>query len=458
MTNQAFARFWNNDLTRSCLLSFLQPEDLKCLRLVQSNVAAEVAPVLFRALNVRFTATSFTRHARLAALDRIGPHIKTFRFIVEHKADTFLPPLIAADALKEVKFVYEPQTVNSRPSSSSSSASGSKYGSWKLSDLLIKHYPPLFHAATNVPAFINVIAAMPNVCELSISCPGQINGPTNHRSIVDYALISLRMAVEQVNLRALETLTLDHLHSGAILYLRPQNSYGSNPASTRVWRRIRKLNITMQSPTSGTEPSTDHVKILHTYLQNFTALNHFNFRWTDGKGPCPVSLHAEPCASRPVSRDCTKACPTSCTVPPYKPLRFRELRTMRLENASMDASQAASFIMMHRKVLHEFQFDECHLRSGTWDDALAPLSRITGNKNWRQPRQPEEVMDVPLVFVQQEVRPSGECVRSQLWDDQIIKTRGLEALRKVSMRTKGILPGHIKRSWRLLRSASFAWF
>ena len=125
---------------------------------------------------------------------------------------------------------------------------------------------------------------------------------------------------------------------------------------------------------------------------------------------------------------------------------------MHLVNASLDAAQASGFIMSHRKVLHEFQFDQCHLRSGTWDDALAPLSRITGNDEWKQKQ--EEVMDVPIMLSPVDERSEMDCVLEPLWDDVLRKNKGLRALRKASLRTKEMVPEQVKR---LLRSARLAW-
>jgi hypothetical protein len=128
---------------------------------------------------------------------------------------------------------------------------------------------------------------------------------------------------------------------------------------------------------------------------------------------------------------------------------------MYLRNAAMDASQAASFIMSHRKVLREFQFDDCMLRSGTWDEALAPLSRIAGNDDWKQKKEQarEEVMDVPLLLSRAEERSSVDCVRSKMWDDPVSGRKRYEALRKLTIRTKELVPKHVKQ---LLRNSRFA--
>lgn len=105
---------------------------------------------------------------------------------------------------------------------------------------------------------------------------------------------------------------------------------------------------------------------------------------------------------------------------------------MVLENSVLDAGQISEFIMVHRKVLREFEFEDVHLRTGTWDDALEPLTRISGNDSWKQKQ--EEVMDVPIMLSPVEER---ECIDDIMWDDHK-KHRPFRTLRKASMKTKGI--------------------
>lgn len=457
MDSEPFIRFWRTDLTRECFLSCAVHEDLKSLRLVCRETSQDVAPELFRHLNIFFDANTFSRHSRLVALEHIGHHVKMLSFNMPHSPSTFLPPLIASDTLQELNFIYEPHTVNLRPVSASSASSESKYGSWDVEDLLIRHYPPIFHAATNIPAFTRAFAALPSLRKLHICCPGQEAGQLYRRDAVDFALISLRVAIEQANPAHFEALMLDPVHPGAAFSLRPQSSYGSSPASTRIWRRVKSLSIGMSSFAFGDHRPSDHLKILHTYLQSFPSIEHFAFEWLGDKGPNPLSLDAEPCTSRPSSYDSTNSCPMSSSVPAYKPLRFRQLRTMHLRNAIFDASQAAGFVMLHRKVLYEFNFDECTLRSGTWDEALAPLSCITGNDEWKkgQRRPTEEVMEVPLVLSPAKEKSEVECIVTKLWDDDYkAPSRGLRTLKQFGMKTKVVLPTHVKR---LLSRVRLGW-
>ena len=456
MASIAFAKFWQTDLTRDCFLSHVPKDDLQSLRLVCKVLADDVAPSLFKNLEIHFSTNTFSRRVRMLALDRVGYHVRHLSFIMPHHSDTFLPPLLVPGTLEEATFNYEPRVTTSRPhssSSSSSSSSASKYGSWETNDLLVKQYPPLFHAATDTDSFFRAISSMPRLQRLHISSPGQHVAQTYRKDIVDYALISLRLAVEAANPIHLESLTLAPIHPAALFYLRPHLSFGSLPSSSRVWRRIKKLGVVMDSFEYGRHQPSDHLKILHSYLQTLTSLEHFQFEWLGDKGPCPLSLHTEPCISRPTSLDCSKACPDSSVKSSCRPLKFRHLKSMHLSNASLDSSQASSFIMSHRKVLHEFQFDRCHLRVGTWDDALAPLTHIIGDDSWKQKPRQEEVMDIPIMLSPADGKSDMECVQDHLWDDVLRKSKGLQALRKVSLRTKELLP-EVRR---LLRSARVAW-
>ncbi|KIV97042.1 hypothetical protein PV10_00844 [Exophiala mesophila] len=473
MPSSAFATFWRVDITRECLLSCTPKADLQSLRLTCKTFAVDVAPVLFKSVDINFTIHTFSRRSRMFALDRIGAHVRELTFTMPHHSDTFLPPLLIPGSLEEVRFNYEPRHGVSRPSSSSSStgsinstnslasstlsSQSSKFGSWEVNDLLVKHYPPLFHAATNVDSFLRAFVAVPNLRHLRISCPNQPCAQRYRRNIVDYALLSVRVAVEQAQPARLDQLTLDPIHPGAIFHLRPQISIGCSPASTRVWSRIKTLNIKMDAFEYGPHQPSDHLKILHSYLASFQSLEQLKFKWLGFKGPCPLSLHLEPCTSRSSLLDCSNACPDASTKSAFRPLKFRRLKQMYLSNARLDATQASVFITSHRKVLHEFQFDECDLRSGTWDDALAPLTRMVGSDAWKekQTAPAEEVMEIPIMLSPiDEKRAQMDCVNERMWDDVIIKSRHFRTLRRVGSRSKDLVPDQVRK---FLRTATVRW-
>ena len=456
----AFLRFWRTDITRDRFLEYASLEDRQSLRLVSHEFSHYVAPHLFSHIKISFGPNTFTRPARMAALGRIGYSVRSVSFDMPHTPDTFLPPVIDPNTGEEHKFFYDPQLAMRRPrssSSGSSSASASssstcKYGSWEMNDLLVKQYPPLFHAATNVSSFIRAFTSMSSLRHLKVSCPGQPPPQRYRRSIVDYTLISLRIALERAPLVDLSTLSLSPIHAGAVLYLRPHFGIGTSPASTRRWHQIKTLDIVMDSFDYGPDYPTDHLKILHTYLQSFKYLESFTFRWNGCKGPSPLSLPTEPCLAATRALDGSSACPTTFANPPFAPLRFRHLQRMFLENGLMDASQIAAFIMSHRKVLREYEFEDVHLRRGTWDEALEPLTRISGGEEWK--RKQEEVMDVPLIL--SPAKSPVECVQTAMWEDPP-KRRALQTLRRASLRTKEMLgagPEHVRK---LLRSSVLTW-
>ncbi|QSS63271.1 hypothetical protein I7I51_00328 [Histoplasma capsulatum] len=496
----AFFQFWWTDLTRDAFLASLPKEDLLSMRLVCHDFAYRTSPVLFKEVDVEFRNGTFTRPARMAALERIGKYIKTLNFKMPHSPETFLPPLLDPVTGEEQTFVYEPQVYASCPAASR--LSYPRYGTWEMTELLTKQYPPLFHAVTNVPSFIRAFSAMTSLRHLRVSCDGQAAGHRYRRSVVDYALISLRIAIEQAPIKSLDTLSLLPIHPGALLYLRPNMGFGASPAARKRWAQIRNLSIEMDSfpydidstttPATSTTPYStpsssrsrsrsrsssngssssssssnnnntiikkkktrrnpnppkDHLKLLHSYLQAFPTVTHFTFRWRGTQGPSPLSLSTEPCLQPTPTEPASILCPKRSAAP-LQPLKFPHLRYAEIENALLDAAQVSAFILEHRRSLAEFYFENTTLRNGgTWDEALAPLTAISGSERWKgaegkreqkqkqaqaqaqkQRRMQEEMhggmgeeMDVPIMF-----SPVG-VGRSQVlkvqWEDEKRKDR-----------------------------------
>lgn len=384
MSPSGFLQLWLTEKTRNVFLSSIAKEDLVSFRLACHDFSVRAAPHLFKEIDITFRTSVFTKPARMAALDRIGKHVRKLTFIMPHSSETFLPPLIDAITGEEQTFIYKP-IVSPNVFKPAAQHSSPIYGSWEMTDLLVKQYSPLFHAAANVSSFIRAFSAVPNLKHLKISCPGQEPSQRYRRDIVDYALISLRIAVERNNLVLLDNLSLC-VHPGAVLYLNPIIGLGALPNSVKRWRQIRTLSILMDYVPS-TQP--DHLKLLHNYLGIFThSLHALRFRWIGPQGPCPLSPLA------PITPPAL-ACPRTSHLT-SRPVRFVRLQDMEAENVVTDASQIAAFITAHRRSLREFRFERTRLSSGSWDDALAPLTRISGNDRWKE--RSEEVMDVPLLL------------------------------------------------------------
>ncbi|KAF2853361.1 hypothetical protein T440DRAFT_303350 [Plenodomus tracheiphilus IPT5] len=463
-TSSVFLRFWLNDQCRDSVLEHLEPEDLSNFRLVCHDFSSKAAPRLFEALTVTFKTSSFSKPARIEALSRIGRHVKTFTFHMPHGPESFLPPIIDPETGAEKQFIYEPQVQN--PQAGPAKEKTPKYGSWEMQDLLIKQYPPLFHAATNVPAFVAAFSELINLTHLKVSCPGSSNAPRHRRSAVDYALISLRIAVERAPLYSLSALSLHPIHPGGLLYLHPMHGFGSTPSSAKRWGQIRRLSICMDSipfssPSTRTRAqSLEHLRILHAYLRTLSrGLTRLFFRWKGARGPSPLSLDKEPCMlpPPPSHQDALHPSMRGQTSGP-RPLKFPRLRYMTLENAVMDSVQIADFIHKHKKTLVEFNFEDVKLREGDWDAALAPLTVISGNERWKACQ--EEVMDVPIMLspVDCEPRVMGRLMEEV---ETAIEDAGAgrreHALSRWLGRPKMGSPGGKKGSWggRLARLTSW---
>ncbi|KAF1935833.1 hypothetical protein EJ02DRAFT_438961 [Clathrospora elynae] len=407
-TSSVFLRFWLNDSCRENVLDHLEPEDLSNFRLVCHDFSSKAAPRLFEKMTVTFKTSSFSKLARIEALSRIGRHVKTFTFHMPHGPDSFLPPIVDPETGSERQFIYEPQVQN--PQNGPAKDKAPKYGSWEMQDLLIKQYPPLFHAATNVPAFVAAFSELINLTHLKISCPGSSGAPRHRRSAVDYALISLRIAIERAPLYSLSALSMHPMHPGGLLYLHPMHGFGSTPSSSKRWGQIRKLSICMESiPFSSASTRTrvqslEHLRILHAYLASLSrGLTRLFFRWKGARGPSPLSLDREPCMLPAVQEESFIHPSLRGQARGPRPLKFPRLRIMELENGVMDSGQISDFITRHKRSLREFTFEDVKLREGDWDLALEPLTHISGSERWKSSQ--EEVMDVPIMLSPVDAEP-----------------------------------------------------
>ncbi|KAK5678508.1 hypothetical protein LTS10_008952 [Elasticomyces elasticus] len=359
--SSTFLKTWLDDSCRENILSYLPKKDLSSLRLVGHDFSVRAAPALFSDLSITFKTATFTRPARLAALDRLGFYVKTLRFSMPHTQETFLPPLVEPDTGEELSFTYTPQVA--------SCAGQPKYGDAGTTEILTRQYPALFHAATNVPAFVRAFSAFINLRHLQVQCPGYQEASRYRRSIVDFALISLRIAVERNCLNALDTLTVAPIHPGALQFLSPLMAYGATPRSSRAWTRIRRLTIHMNS-LQGTHADgrPEHLKSLQAYLRNFQHnLDTFDFHWLGLTGPMPTHQPCNTASSlqeHPSRRlDHRRERPTRA-VKASKPLRFFRLKHMKLKNVATPATEIKAFAEIHKRTLEELDLEDTELTSG----------------------------------------------------------------------------------------------
>ena len=374
----AFVEFRSTSRTRDRFLTHLSPQDLASLRLTCHDFDKRAAPVLFAEITITLRAKTFTKPARMAALDTIGHHVRTLTVSIPHSAETFLPPILAPTG-EERDFVYIPQI--KQPGTVAAHLASPKYGSWDMTELLIHQYGPMFHAATNIPSFIRAFTAMSSIRHLKISCPGQSPSDRYRRSVVDYALISLRIAVERAPLISLSTLCLLPIHPGGLLYLRSTLGFGSSPRGPRRWAQIKKLAMHMDGwDFASPNATTDQLKLLHDYLAQLSPnLERVSFRWKGIKGPSPFTLHTELYETSPTTSVSRRS--------RIRRLHFPRLKYMELASANPDASQVCGFIEEHRRTMQECDFEDIDLRTGDWDDAFAVLTRLSGSERWKEEQE-----------------------------------------------------------------------
>ncbi|GKT90573.1 hypothetical protein Ct61P_08423 [Colletotrichum tofieldiae] len=359
----------------SKVLDLLPKRDLASLRLASSACCNIATKPLFKRIRVTFSANTFTKQSRIQALARVGHHVEHLHFHFAHSDATFLPPLVHPTTGREICFLYTPHT------SMASVLARPKYANTELGEILTQQYPPLFHAATNVPSFINAMRYLVNVRHLTVRCPGQDPQERYRRDIVDYAIMSLRIAVERAPLERLEKLSLSGMHPSAFNYLRHVPGFGAVPSAGRRWKQIRKLNISVEAwDFYGPSPGLDHLKIMDDYIRQFSGtLEKFHFTWLGPKGPCPIALSADPLFapprhSRKLFNEVTSPMSPLPPAPGRKPMHFPRLRYMQVRNATMTAGQLSDLVNAHQKTVKEYDFDNVVLiNGGDWDEALAPL-------------------------------------------------------------------------------------
>ncbi|KAI1284060.1 hypothetical protein F5Y07DRAFT_385616 [Xylaria sp. FL0933] len=369
-----FYCLWQKGRVSETLFEALSNEDIGNVRLANSACCNLVTKRLFLRTHLTFTPSSFTRQTKVQALSRIGHYIEHLTFYFPHSNATFLPPLIHPESGREISFLYTPHT------SMGSVLERPKFANEGLGEILTSQYPPLFHAASNVPSFINAMKHLVNIRHLTIKTPGQDPQERYRRDIVDYALISLRVALERAPMKKLNKLSLS-VHPSAFLYLRPVQGFGCTPSAGRRWKQIRKMHINVDSwDFYGPSPGLDNLKIIQDFLYNYsTSLEKLSFTWHGRKGPCPIALAADPLFAPPrnslkLFREVTSPMSPLPPAPPRKPVVFRKLRYLAVRNATLNAAQVADIVTAHQHCVREFDFENSVLiGEGNWDEALAPL-------------------------------------------------------------------------------------
>ncbi|EFX04799.1 hypothetical protein CMQ_1727 [Grosmannia clavigera kw1407] len=384
-TTQTFYCLWQDERIRETLFELLDKNDISAVRSANSACCNLVTRRLFLRTHLTFTANTFTKPSRVQALSRIGHHVEHLTFYLPHSDATFLPPLLHPLTGREISFLYTPHT------SMASVLTRPKYGNPGLGDVLTQQYPPLFHAATNVPSFLNAMKHLPNMRHLTIRCPGQDPKERYRRDIVDYALISLRISLERAPLLKLSKLSLSGVHPAAFNYLRHVPGFGAMPSAARRWRQIRKLYVSVDAwDFYGPSPGLDQLKIIDDYIRHMAPqLEKFSFTWLgdDGsaetggrKGPCPIALSGDALLAarregpKKLFNEVTSPMSPLPPAPHREPMHFPRLRCLTLRNTTMRTPQLFDLVERHKCSIREFNCENVSLvDGGSWEEAFAPL-------------------------------------------------------------------------------------
>jgi hypothetical protein len=379
-SNPSFLDFWNLEACRRALLRYLARSDLSALRLVCHGISEQVTDQAFSSIDITFRAGTFSKSARLAALQRIGHHIKEVTFYLPRNMDTRLPPLIDPYSGEQKEFVWKP--------SAATSTKQPRYGNTEITDLLIRQYPPLFHAATNVQSFVNAMSSLTNLQHLRVSCLGAeeaIPRRAQGTNIMQVALTSLLYAVEQARFKHLDTVTLSNIWHTDIVAL-SSLSMCPNPGSAKRWSNVRTLDISM-SLGPHLSIKNDQLKLLREYIRAYKGLRRFSFRWIGVRGPSPLpELVSEQKNTHPAFRD---ASPSSSAA------LFSHLEYLTLSNVTISAPQVQRMIQTHKSILKEVDLENVVLQDGSWHDALATMNGVEVKT---KPPYTAEEGDVPIML------------------------------------------------------------
>jgi hypothetical protein len=280
--------------------------------------------------------------------------------------DTTLPPIIDPWTGEQKGFIWKPSAAQSHDAKSSTKQP--RYGDTDIADLLIRQYPPLFHAATNVQSFISAMSAMTNLQRLRVSCteadraiPRRAQGT----DIMEIALASLLYAVEQARFKHLDTVTLANIRHTDINAL-SSLTMCTNPGSARRWSNIRILDISM-SLQSNSSIKKDQLKLLREYIRGYKGLRRFSFRWIGARGPSPLpELVLEQKNTHPAFRDASSSA------------LFPHLEYLTLSNVVVSAPQIKRLMQTHKSTLVEVDLEIVVLKDGDgkWHEALATVNGV----------------------------------------------------------------------------------
>ncbi|KAF8475784.1 hypothetical protein BDZ91DRAFT_649855 [Kalaharituber pfeilii] len=362
-------KLFSNNRIRHAVLSHLDPSDLASLRQVSTLFCKKFTPAAFKTLTVTFRPLTFDS-ARFVAFERIGHHVKKFRFVFPHTEETYMWPMLDPQSGKLVNLVFKPGArLGERKN-------GAIFGSKRMDELVLQKYGILMRAAVDTGSFVEALRMMPNVTKIIVSCPGMPIGEPGRRSIVDYALWSLRIAIERSGPQGLRSLHLDPVHMTGLQYFLPgAMALGSKIDGHKAWTNIRSLtlNISAWRPLAKAGNGSRYItnlKFLHQYMEYFKFVRKLKFAWTpEARGVCPLTLDK---LLYPPGNSIQHQ-----WAGPNRALNFNKLCKLKLTNVAADAAALKAFLFRHVSTFKRWSLDGVYFVNGTLDDALPPVKVTT---------------------------------------------------------------------------------
>ena len=276
-----------------------------------------------------------------------------------------MPPMLDPETKELISFVYEPNGDRKNTSI---------FGNKMMDRLALNNYGIILMSALDSRQFTKCLSTMRNLRSIIISCPGIPLGEPGRRCIVDFALLSLRTAIEESRPPSLRAIRFDPVHLSGLQHFMPGEfpPMGATADNPRVWNQIKKLilNISAWAPLArgqGTQLEYwTHMKLLHQFLENFATVKSLGFKWTrESRGICPFTLDTIPYM---LPNE-----PGEPSVMVVRPLTFSKLHNLRLENVAVDSSALKSFLSRHTTAFRQWNLEDVYFASGTLEDALKPL-------------------------------------------------------------------------------------
>ena len=119
------------------------------------------------------------------------------------------------------------------------------------------------------------------------------------------------------------------------------------------------------------------------------------------------------------------------------PLYFPKLQHAEFENVKAAAADVKAFVLAHKRTIGELNLENVELEGGSWDDALAPLTKHA------RPHASDEIADIPIMLSPTTLPAQME--RLEVAHQDTNGRKSLRLSRWLSSKNKGRSPGAARK-------------